>query len=94
MNARPWLLCFAALCAFCAARAEDIVADEAAEAVSALGRKWLSFSAFADVETAYICRGTIYDTRPYSAQYAAVEADLDMVGVIEPSIWTYSAMSS
>lgn len=91
---RPLLLSFAALCVFCAARAEDIVADETAEAVSAHGRKWLSFSAFADVETAYICRGTIYDTRPYSAQYAAVEADLDMFGVIEPSIWTYSAMSS
>ena len=52
------------------------------------GRKWLSFSAFADVETAYICRGTIYDTRPFSAQYAAVEADLGTFGVIEPSIWT------
>lgn len=95
LPARPWLLSLAALCAFCAARADDIIAEETAEQeLSASGRKWLSFHAFADVETAYICRGTIYDTRPYSAQYAAVEADLDMFGVIEPSIWTYSAMSS
>ena len=82
-------------------KAEDVVADEvetavpAAKADSDVG--WasrLSFNAFADVETAYICRGAIYDTRPYSAQYAAVAADLAPFGVIEPSVWTYSAMSS
>lgn len=53
-----------------------------------------SFNAYADVETAYICRGYVWDTRPFSSQYAAVEVDLDPVGAIEPSIWTYSPMSS
>lgn len=78
-----------------AALAEDIIADEAEESeVETSEHKWLSFHAFADVETAYICRGYIYDTRPFSAQYAAAEVDLDKFGVIEPSIWTYSAMSS
>ena len=77
------------------ASAEDIIADEVEETeAKTQEHKWLSFHAFADVETAYICRGTIYDTRPFSAQYASVEADLDRFGVIEPSIWTYSAMSS
>ena len=56
--------------------------------------KRLSFSAFADVETVYICRGTIYDTRPFSAQSASAAANLDPFGIVEGTVWTYSAMSS
>lgn len=33
--------------------------------------------AFADVETGYICRGYVWDTRPYSAQYADAVVDFD-----------------
>ena len=54
----------------------------------------LTFNAYADVETAYICRGFVWDTRPYSAQYASATVDLAPFGVLEPAIWTYSAMSS
>ena len=54
---------------------------------------FLSFNAYADVESAYICRGYVWDTRPYSAQYAGVNADLAPFGIVEPSVWTYSAMS-
>lgn len=57
-----------------------------------LGKR-LSFNAYADVESAYICRGYVWDTRPYSAQYAGVEVDLAPFGIVEPSVWTYSAMS-
>ena len=53
----------------------------------------LSVSAYADVESAYICRGYVWDSRPYSAQSAAVEADLAPAGIAEVSVWSYSAMS-
>ena len=93
-------------CAFCAAAAivvsaagaafaEDVVAESVEEAEpEATGRKWLSFHAFADIETAYVSRGYIWDTRPYSAQYADTVLDLDKFGRAEASIWTYSPMSS
>ena len=87
------VLCLVAFAAG-AAVAEDVIAEEAAAAdFSAPGRKWLSLSAYADVETAYICRGYIWDTRPYSAQYAAGEVDLGVLGKAEASVWTQSAMS-
>jgi len=53
----------------------------------------LAVSAYADVESAYICRGYVWDSRPYSAQYAGIETDLDPLGSVEASVWTYSALS-
>jgi len=85
---------FVAALATCVVVADDVIAEEAAETeLSASSRKWFSFSAYADVETAYVCRGYIWDTRPYSAQYAAGEVDLGMFGKVEASVWTQSAMS-
>ena len=81
-----------ASCAECPLFAEDVIADEATELIPT-EHKLFSFNAFADVETAYICRGHVWDTRPYSAQYAAAEADLEKFGILEASIWTQSAMS-
>ena len=80
-------------CAANALFAEDVVADETAESKPA-EHKLLSFNAFADIETAYVCRGHVWDTRPYSAQYAALELDLEKFGILEPSVWTQSAMSN
>ena len=57
-----------------------------------LGRR-LSVSASADIETAYVCRGYVWDSRPCSAQEAAAEADLGFLGSVAASVWTYSAMS-
>ena len=101
MNAnpvRPGLLPslgLAFVAAIAVAKAEDAIADEAEEKeASSAERKWFSFHAFADVETAYICRGYIWDTRPYSAQYADTVVDFGQFGRAEASIWTYSAMSS
>ena len=77
------------------ALAEDVIADEAAEAEKeSLEHKWFSFHAFADIETAYVCRGYIWSTRPYSSQYADTVVDFDKFGRAEASIWTYSTMSS
>jgi len=88
--------CVAAVSAFaaCAAFAEDVIDNDAEETETESGHKWFSFHAFADVETAYICRGYVWDTRPYVAQYADTVIDFDKFGRVEPSIWTYSPMSS
>ena len=75
--------------------AEDAIADEVVESeAEESGHKWFSFHAFADIETAYVCRGYIWDTRPYSAQYADTVVDFDKFGRAEAAVWTYSAMSS
>lgn len=55
---------------------------------------FLHFHAFADVETAYICRGYVWDTRPFSAQYASGEIDMGAFGRLDGYVWTMSAMSS
>ena len=75
-----------------AAFANDGTEKEPSSFAGELGKR-LSFNAYADVESAYICRGYVWDTRPYSAQYAGVNADLAPFGIVEPSVWTYSAMS-
>jgi len=54
----------------------------------------VSFSASADIESAYICCGYVWDTRPYSAQDAGMEVDLGAFGSIAASVWSYSPMSS
>ena len=75
--------------------AEDVIANEAEEMeTEESGHKWFSFHAFADIETAYISRGYIWDARPYSAQYADTVVDFDKFGRAEAAVWTYSAMSS
>ena len=77
------------------ALAEDAIANETEEMeTEESGHKWFSFHAFADIETAYVCRGYIWDTRPYSAQYADTVVDFDKFGRAEAAVWTYSAMSS
>lgn len=53
-----------------------------------------SFNASADIETAYICRGYVWDTRPFSVQDASVGVDLAPAGIVEATVWTYSPMSS
>ena len=55
--------------------------------------KWLSIRALADIETAYICRGYVWDSRPYSAQSVDGEADFGAYGRLVASVWTMSALS-
>ncbi len=83
---------FAAMAALAAFADEETSPGNGDSFADELGRR-LSFSASADVETAYICRGYVWDSRPYSAQDAAVEADLGFLGSVAASVWTYSAMS-
>lgn len=53
----------------------------------------LSFSAYADVESAYWARGVIVDKNPYSAQFVNVEANLSPYGRIGGYAWSVSSMS-
>ena len=48
----------------------------------------LSFSAFADIESAYWARGAIVDKRPFSAQYADLSVDLDPFGRVGGYAWS------
>ena len=74
---------FAASLAF--ADGEEVVQPE--------GRKWFSVSAFADVESAYICRGYVWDVRPYSAQFVDGAISLGDFGKVDAFIWSRSMMS-
>jgi len=55
--------------------------------------KWWSIRAYADVESAYISRGYIWDVRPYSAQFVDGALHLGPFGSIDASVWTMSATS-
>ena len=57
-------------------------------------RKWLSLHAYADIETAYVCRGYVWDSRPFSAQYVDAEINLADFGRLDGYVWTMSALSS
>ena len=52
-----------------------------------------SVDAYADVESAYICRGYVWDVRPYSAQFVDGAIDLGDFGRVDAFVWTMSAMS-
>lgn len=52
-----------------------------------------SVDAYADVESAYICRGYVWDVRPYSAQFVDGSIDLGDFGRFDAFVWTMSAMS-
>ena len=88
---RTILLCAAALVAgalpFCgwASDSETNVWRRAAQRVS--------FSAYADIETAYWARGAIVDKNPYSAQFADLSVDLDPFGRIGGYAWSVSSLS-
>lgn len=69
-----------------------LFANEETPLADALAERF-SFSAYADVETAYLCRGRIYDTRPFAVQSASLETDLKQFGSVETTLWTYSPMS-
>ena len=66
------------------------------EATNLVGevRKWVSVSAFADIETAYLARGAVVDKRPYSAQFADMEFLMGDFGHVGGSAWSASSFSN
>ena len=83
----------AAFAAVLSACADDVVAAEAAEMSTAKPHKWLSFNAYADFETALLCRGFVWDTHPFSVQYAEGDIDLDRFGRFSAYTWNMLAWS-
>jgi len=53
----------------------------------------LSFSAFADIETAYWARGAIVDKKPYSAQFVDLSFNLAPFGRVGGYAWSVSSLS-
>ena len=72
-----------------ALRAEDRVEASVPEEP----HKWLSFSGFADVETAYLCRGFVWDTHPFSSQYADGTIDFGTFGRFSGYAWSMLSWS-
>ena len=91
------LLAFAAAAVFSAsaenapAQKQDL--EQKRESLPAELARRISLGAYASIETAYLCRGKIYDTRPYAVQSAYIGADLKPAGIVEATVWTYSPMS-
>ncbi len=65
---------------------------QAGEGAALLRR--LHLHAYADIETAYVCRGYVWDSCPYSAQYASGEIDFGAFGSFDAYVWTMSSMTS
>lgn len=59
----------------------------------ALQRKWFSAGAFADVKTAYIARGKVIDSNPYSAQCASGSFLLGDFGRVGAYAWSVSSLT-
>ena len=87
------LVVIAAAVAALSAAADESEEEEDSSLVDELASR-VSISASADVETAYICRGYVWDTRPFSVQDVSLGVDLGPFGTPEATIWTYSPMSS
>ena len=74
--------------------AADETVREAVEEVEDDGdHKWFSIHAYADIESAYISRGYVWDSKPYSAQFVDGEINLGEFGSLDASVWTMSALS-
>ena len=100
MKMRPFAFAAAAAVAFAAQNcfAEEASADstirEAVEEIEDDGEgRWLAIHAYADIETAYICRGYVWDSKPYSAQSIDGEFNLGDFGAIDANIWTMSSLT-
>ena len=56
-------------------------------------REWVSLSAFAEVQTAYLARGKVVDARPFSAQFVDGEVKLGDFGHVGGHAWSVTSLS-
>jgi len=54
----------------------------------------LTFNAYTDIESAYICRGYVWDSKPFNAQYADIGFDAGAFGHLEGYVWAMNALTS
>ena len=87
-------LCGAGMSAAAGAEAEADAAAVGSAAEEDAGRKWFSLKAYVDVESAYICRGYVWDRRPFTSQYVEGEADMGAFGRADAYLWAMSLFSN
>lgn len=84
---------FAALAGDAGAQAQE--ADGVADGTNfvAAAREWVSFSAFAEIQSAYLARGVVVDAHPFSAQFVDGELDLGDFGRVGGYAWSVTSLS-
>ena len=55
--------------------------------------KWISLGAFAEIQTAYLARGMVVDSHPFSAQFVDGEVLLGDFGHVGGHAWSVSSLS-
>lgn len=86
---------FAAACAV-ALVAENVCAGEELDGGTSLVanvREWVAFSAFAEIQSAYLARGMVVDSHPFSAQFIDGEVKLGKFGQVGGHAWSVSSLS-
>lgn len=84
--------CAVALATFAACAGEDAERSVGTNFVDR-ARKWVSFSAFAEIQSAYLARGMVVDARPFSAQFVDGEVMLGDFGHIGGHAWSVTSLS-
>lgn len=56
-------------------------------------REWISVSAFAEIQSAYLARGTVVNSEPFSAQFVNGDVKLGGFGRAGGYAWSVSALS-
>ena len=56
-------------------------------------REWLSISAFAEIQSAYLARGTVVNADPFSAQFINGDVKLGRFGRLGGHAWSVTALS-
>ena len=75
--------CVALALAACAALAEEQESDGGATNLITAARKWISISAFAEIQTAYLARGMVVDFGKLKEDLKEETSKLDHVFIIE-----------
>ena len=90
--------CAVAICA-AALAAEDVAQMQTSEAedgtnMVARVREWVAISAFAEIQSAYLARGMVVDSHPFSAQFVDGEIKLGRFGHVGGHAWSVTSLSS
>ena len=88
--------CIVAVCAM--AIADEPTAQTHDSAVHDAGfveaaHKWVSLSAFAEIQSAYLARGAVVDSNPFSAQFADAELLFGDFGHVGGHAWSVTSLS-
>ena len=92
MTAKTTLAILALCATACALRAENEESTNE-ELLAKKPDKMFSMSAFADLESAYLCRGFVWDTHLLSSQYADGTMDLGPFGRFSAYAWSMLSKS-